>query len=190
MDTPPVEEGDPELAAFWLRFCRRLVAALQIIGGLWGIYSVVFGNLIGTSRIVFLLAFVLFVASVWGGVLLALDKPAGVTASLIIQALQLFQIATGSVSYSFVCGLNLVLGLRPVENGPEVGFSLYFPARFLVFSDSPSAMSQVGFTGVNVVAALAIICLLYVRSARSHPPLPVLKAKLPAEEGWPPAPKI
>jgi len=23
MDTPPVEAGDPELAAFWLRFCRR-----------------------------------------------------------------------------------------------------------------------------------------------------------------------
>ena len=189
MDTPLVEEGDPEVAAFWLRFCRRLVAALQIIGGLWGIYSVAFGNLIGTSRIIFLLAFVLFVASVWGGVLLVLDKSISIIASLIIQALQLFQIATEGLSYSFVCGLNFVLGLRPVENGPEVGFSFYFPARFLVYSNSPSAMQQVGFTGVNVMAVLAIICLLYVRSAHSHPSLPVLEARLPAEDTWPPAPK-
>lgn len=189
MDMPPVEEGDPELVAFWLRFFRRLIAALQIIGGLYGLYSVVFGSLIGTSRIVFLMAFVLFAASVWGGVLLALNKPGGVAASLIIQTLQVLQIATESFAYSFVCGVQLVLGLRPMEDGPEVGFSFFSPSRFLAFINPPSALSQIGFTGVNIVAVAAIICLLYVRSARTHVPLSRLELELPVENAWPPAPE-
>ena len=189
MDYPPVEEADPELVAFWLRFWRWTVAALQVIGGLFGLYDVMFGTLLSLSRIFFLLTFLLFAGSVWGGVLLALDRRGGVMVSLVIQTLQVVQIATQSLVYSFLCGLQLVLGLRPVENGPEVGFSFYFPARFIISTSPSSALQEIGFTGVNVVAVLAIVCLLYVRSARSLSFMSAPEAKPLVKDTWPPAPK-
>lgn len=195
MVSSPNEEGDAAGFAFWLRFWRWTVAMLQIIGGLCGLYNVMFGRLLGPSRLLFLLAFVLFTASVWGGVLLALGRPGGVVVSLAIQMLQVLQIATGSLIYSFVCGVQLVLGLHlsgtdPDMGGPELGLSYYVPARFFVFlNPPPSAVPQAAYTGVNVVAVLAIICLLLIRSARLRPPLPAPEAKPPSENIWPPSPR-
>ncbi len=191
MDSPPVEEVDPELAAFWLRFWRWGVATLQVIGGLFGLYDVMFGTLLNSSCIFFLLTFLLFAASVWGGVLLALDKRGGIIVSLVIQTLQVVQIAIESLVYSFLCGFQLVLGLRPVENGPEVGFSFYFPVRFIISINPLSSTVQgIGFTGVNVVAVLAIICLMYVRSAPSRSLLPTPESKSLIKDTWPPAPEL
>lgn len=190
MDSPPVEEADPRLAAFWLRFWRYTVAALQVIGGLFGLYYVMFGTLLSPSRFFFLLTFLLFAASVWGGVLLALDRRGGMIISLVIQTLQVLQIATNSLVYSFLCGVQLVLGLRPVENGPEIGFSFYFPVRFMISTNPSLAVQGIGFTGVNVIAVLAIVCLLYVRSSRSWSLLSTQEAKPPVKDIWPPAPKI
>jgi hypothetical protein len=132
---------------------------------------------------------VLFVASVWSGVLLALDRRRGVAASLIIQTLQVIQIATEGLTYSFACGMQLVLGLRPTEDGPEVGFAFFSPARFFLFTDAPAVSAQIGFTGVNIVAVAAIICLLFVRSARSRLPSSMPKSEIAVENAWPPAPE-
>ena len=68
------EEGDAAQFAFWLRFWRWVIAALEVLGGLVGIYAVTFGRLYGSARVILMLAFVLYVASVWGGVLLALNR--------------------------------------------------------------------------------------------------------------------
>ncbi len=189
MDTPPVEKTDPEFFAFWLRFWRWTVATLQVVGGLFGLYDVLFGPLLNSSRIFFLLTFLLFAASVWGGVLLALDRRGGVIISLIIQTLQVVQIATESLVYSFLCGFQLVLGLRSTESGPEIGYSFFLPVRFLISSPPSSAAQVIDFTGVNVVAVLAIICLLYVRSSHSRPFVSTLESKPPFRDTWPPAPK-
>ena len=170
MDTPLVEQSDPELAAFWLRFFRRVIAVLQVIGGLYGLYLVVFATPLGVSHVVLFLAIVLFGASVWGGVLLALDKTLGVTVSLIVQALQVLQIAAPGFLYSFFCGM--CLGCGPAVRPDFVGanFSWYLGARFNATTDPPADLSQteVTFTGINLVAVLAIICLLFVRSAHSR----------------------
>ena len=190
MDTPPVGEGDPELAAFWLRFFRWIVALLQIVGGLCGLYYAIFGDPIGPNHFLFLLGFVLFVASVWGGVLLALDMPIGVLVSLIIQALQVFQIGSDGFVYSFFCGAKLVLSLYLLGGT----FSFRFPAAFYVSTNPPPDLSsvEISSTGVNVVAVLAIVCLLYVRSAHSRLPLSSSKAappEPPTAGTWPPAPE-
>ena len=170
MDTPLVEQSDPELAAFWLRFFRRFVAALQVVGGIYGLYLAVFTTPLGVSHIVLFLAIVLFGASIWGGVLLALDKTLGVTVSLIIQALQVFQIAVPGFLYSFFCGM--CLGCGPAVRPDFVGasFSWYLGARFNATTDPPADLSQTGvtFTGVNLIAVLAFLFLLYVRSVSSH----------------------
>lgn len=186
MDTPLNEEGDPELAAFWLRFFRWIVAALQIIGGLFGLYYV-FVSPYNLSHFVLLSAFVLFVASVWGGVLLTLDRPGGVVVSLIIQAMQVLQIDTDGFVYCFFCGVKVAINLY------FIGFNLsyHFPALFYVSNNPPSDLSSVGitFTGVNVVAVLAIICLLCVRSAHSQLLLAPSKVEPPTADIWPPSPK-
>ena len=167
MDTPLVEQADPELAAFWLRFLRRAVAALQVAGGLYGLYLAVFATPLGVSHVVLFLAIVLFAAAMWGGVLLASDKPLGVTVSLGIQALQVPQIAAIGFLYSFVCGVSLAVGpaVRPDFVGANINW--YLPARFNVTINPPvdSAQTGVAFTGVNLAAIVTIICLLYVRSA-------------------------
>ena len=112
------------------------------------------------------------------------------TISLVIQILQVLQIATNSLVYSFLCGLQLVLGLRPVENGPEVGFSFYLPDRFIILTNPSFAAQGIGFTGVNAVAVLAIICLLHVRSSRSRSLLSTPESKPPIKDTWPPAPEL
>lgn len=199
MVSSPIEENEESNAAgfaFWLRFWRWTIAASQIVGGLWGLYSVMFGQLLGPSRLFFLLAFVLFVASIWGGVLLALDRAGGVAVSLAVQTLQVLQIATPGLLYSFVSGMQLILGLHLLDNvpdtgGPDVGLSFFFPARFFVFiNPPPSAVPQAAYTGVNVVAVLAIICLLIVRSARLPTPPPAPKAGPTMGSSWPPAPGL
>ena len=167
MDTPLVEQPDLELVAFWLRFFRTVVAALQVVGGVYGLYLAVFATPLGISHVVLFLAIMLFGASIWGGALLALDKTLGITVSLIIQALQVFQIAASGFLYSFVCGVCLVIGpsVRPDFVGANINW--YLPARFNATTNPPADLSQSGvtFTGVNLVALLAIICLVYVRSA-------------------------
>ena len=170
MDTPLVEQSDPELVAFWLRFFRRIVASLQVIGGLYGLYLAVFATPLGVSHVVLFLAIVLFAAAVWGGVLLALDKPLGVIVSLVVQALQVPQIAATGFLYSFVCGMCLVIG--PAVNPDFVGANInwYLPARFNVTINPPVDPAQTGvvFTGMNLAAVLAVILLLYVRSAHGR----------------------
>ena len=170
MDTPLVEQSDPELVAFWLRFFRRVIAALQVAGGLYGLYLAVFATPLGVSHVVLFLAIVLFGASIWGGVFLALDKTLGVTVSLIVQALQVLQIAAPGCLYSFVCGLCLVVGpaVRPDFVGADLFW--YLGARFDATTDPPADLSQTGVTstGVNLVAVLAFLFLLYVRSTRSQ----------------------
>ncbi len=167
MDTPPVEPGDPELTAFWLRFFRRIVAALQVGGGLYGLYNVAVSVQYSVSRVVLLLAFVLFAASVSGGILLALDRPCGVTISLFVQALQVFQIAANGLVYSFVCDMELMFSINPSgEEGWAAHLVWYYPSHFYFSTGSPSDVPQiVSFTAVNLVAVLAIVCLLCVRMA-------------------------
>ena len=134
MDTPPVEPGDPELTAFWLRFFRRIVAALQVGGGLYGLYNVAVSVQYSVSRVVLLLAFVLFAASVSGGILLALDRPCGVTISLFVQALQVFQIAANGLVYSFVCDMELMFSINPSgEEGWAAHLVWYYPSPLLFF---------------------------------------------------------
>ncbi len=170
MDTPLVEQSDPELAAFWLRFFRRVVAALQVVGGLSGLYLAVFATPLGVSHIVLFFAIVLFSASIWGGVLLALDKMLGVTTSLIVQVLQTLQISAPGFLYSFVCGVCLVVGPAAPPDFVGANIALYWPARFSAATDPPADLSQTGiiFTGVNLVAVLAVLFLLYVRSTRAR----------------------
>ncbi len=170
MDTPLVEQSDPELVAFWLRFFRRGVAALQVVGGLYGLYLVVFATPSGVSHAVLFFAIVLFGTSIWGGVLLALDKTLGVAVSLIIQAMQVLQIAAPGFLYSFACGLWLVVGPAVRPDFVGANFSWYLGARFNATTDSPADLSQTGvtFTGINLAAVLAFLFLLYVRSTRSQ----------------------
>jgi hypothetical protein len=177
MGLSPAEAGDPVGFAFWLRFWCRIIAALQIIGGLSGLYGVLFGGFVGPSRVILLVAFLLFAASLCGGVLLALGRPSGVSVSLVVQALQVLQITTVGVVYSFTSGLQMLLGLRLSENGPDLGLHFYLPAQFFVFIDPPPSMVPQGaFLGVNIAAILAIICLRYVRAARLQSPLTIPKA--------------
>ena len=188
MDMPPVEPADPELVALWLSFFRWVIALLQIVGGLFGVYYCVVSGPSGPSHLLFLLGFVLFVASVWGGILLALNRLGGVTVSLIIQALQVLQIASDGLVYSFFCGAKLVLGFYDFG----VMLEYRFPVAFFVSTAPSSNLSSLGidFTGVNVLAVLAVVCLLFVRASRPKAFLPSSTGEPPTAAGtWPPAPE-
>lgn len=192
MTATETEEGNPAQFASWLRFWRWVVAVLQVVGGLCGIYAIAFGSLFSPSRVVFLFFFVLYVAAVWGGVLLALGRRGGVAVSLAVQAFQLFQVNTAGVLYFFACGLQIIFGARQAEDGPFVGLTWFFPARSALFLNPPAQTVPPGtLTGLNVAAALAIVCLLYVRTEeRKH--ISPADTALPAAATkgvWPPAPK-
>ena len=184
------EETDPAVFAYWLRFWRRVIAALEVIGGLGGIYVAAFGRLLGPSRVFLLFAFSVYVAALWAGVLLALGRRGGAALSLALQTLQLFQVSASSVVYSFVCGLQILLGGRPTDDGPFFGVSVYLPARFTVFlNPPPEAVPPGAFTGLNMTAVLSIICLLYVRAAERKSTSPAVTVPPKLEGVWPPAPE-
>jgi hypothetical protein len=100
MSAIEIEKTDPALFTFWLNFWRRIIAVVEIVGGLCGIFTVAFGGWVGSDRGILVLAFVLFVAAVWGGILLLLGRRGGVVTSLVLQALQLVQVVTAPAEYS------------------------------------------------------------------------------------------
>jgi hypothetical protein len=188
------EEGNPAAFTFWLRFWRKVIAGLQIAGGVGGVYIVAFGNMVGSTRIILLLAFVLFIVGIWGGILLMLGRRGGVAVSLIVQALQLVQVALPVFIYSFVCGLQIIIGTFQNEAGTNLGLYFSFGSRFFLFFNPPPGVALPGgYTGLNMTAVLAIICLLYVcaeerRVTVSHK-LDMQNVHLETAKIWPPKPK-
>lgn len=188
-----VEEDNSAGFAFWLRFWCRVVAALQIAGGLCGIYIVAFGSVSGNFRVIFLVAFCLFVATVWSGILLMLDRQGGVAASLVVQAFQLVQVNVPGVLYSFGCEMQFIVGFSRNDDSPVIGFNFSYPSRFSIFLNPPPHFAaQGGFSGLNLVALLCIVCLLLARAAEKRRVLETIPeiADVPEpDNAWPPAPK-
>ncbi len=162
---------------FWLRFWRWVIVTEQVIGGLFGLYLVAQGRALAANPLVLLPAG-FFLLAITGGILLALNNPRGVLLSLLVQALQLVQISTPGLLFMLSCGAKLILGSFPSADGPIFGFSWGAVSTFLFVINPPEravpppdgSIIQTGsdtmtLTGINVLAFLAIICLLYLRKA-------------------------
>ncbi len=162
---------------FWLRFWRWVIVAEQVTGGLFGLCLVAQGWASTPSHLVFALAAGFFLLAITGGVLLALNKPQGVMLSLVVQAFQLIQISNSGLLFMLFCGARLLIGSFSTEDGSIFGFDWGITPAFWFVVNPPAladsqpegdfirTVSERAFTGINVLAFLAIICLLYLRKA-------------------------
>lgn len=178
-----INEGNSAGFAYWLRLWCRIVAALQIVGGLFGIYFIAFSGEFSGSLIIFLFALLLFATSVWSGVLLARGSKVGLTASFVVQAFQLVQVNVPGFLYSFCCGLVLVSGLGGSVGNPKINFNFFYGSRFVVLFNSALVQAPTAIlTGLNLVALLCLVCLYYVRMADKKRPQIAQLATPRAEE--------
>jgi hypothetical protein len=181
MDTTSLESDDTRSYFFWLHFWKRAIGAVEVLGGIYGLYIVLAAHTVGSAVFVLvLLVFALLysLVSVVSGVLLLLGRPGGLAGSLFIQAMQLFQVHTGSILYVLTCGFQVLFGCFFTGGDFNFGVRWSLGSGFQFFlNPPPEAMPQpngMGFTygtggvitGVNVVALASIICLLLVGAAQ------------------------
>ena len=174
IDTPAPPPNDPEVYLFWMNFFCLVIAAAEIVGGLVGIYDVLFGHSFGSSNPLYGTALAFFLFTFVSGIVLAVNRSWGVFPSLVVQAAQLFQLSTAGLFYHFTCGPEFVVGYTTGDNGVLLASGLGLRA-FLSFSApvslalNPDAVFQYlpdgAITGINFAALAALICLLLARSA-------------------------
>jgi hypothetical protein len=188
-DTEPRRDERPDPSfTYWLHVWRRVLAALEIAGGGLGLLSVSAGVAFVSGRSPLRLAILavagtLFVLAVVAGVQLWRNTALGVRLSAVIQSAQLVQIATPILIYCFICGVDLVIGPSGIWWGIHSTFVVWI---------APSQPANGAVTGINIVAALGLLCLHYLRAERRKAAAIVAAGSaekpLPAGDAWPPAP--
>jgi len=143
----------------WTRF----IAGVEIFGGVSGIIVTVV--IVVNSGMNFFTALLggigvsLSALCVGAGVLLWRNHPAGMTLSLIIQALQIPRVSFGGLLYYFFLGIDTGLAVSGLEPGADlrVHFSLNFGGNLrLNIGTDPNPI----MLGVNIFAIFAFSYLL------------------------------
>lgn len=167
------QPGEPRLTPAEERAARRnttiavkTVGVVQILGGLWALGTLGYGLLAnpeGTRALwealnpglAALMAFlaIVFPASVVAGILLLMDREAGIRLSLMLQGLQIVSFNVSGYLYQVVVGAAVYAYVRAWRVGVE--FKLMSQGHlYLGNAEGPS------YVAVNILAAVMISALL------------------------------
>jgi hypothetical protein len=152
------------MSKFWI----RLIAILEIIGGVCGIAFVVWQFVAAsTGRQTFIfaaIAFTVYLLSLIAGVTLWLESPFGRVASIIVQGIQLPKYFSQLLIFMFSFGFDTyVYGVLTNNAQPIFGLEFKFLAfnqLFLNVADAPA-----GF-GISVPACAFLVMLVRFRPKR------------------------
>ena len=154
----------------------KIIAAYEIIGGAigLGIVSFLAASMLGEPAIIVICLFfaLLFILSIYAGVLLWRKDIRGIDLSIIAQIPQILHLTIpGLFSYSFVSGLSfpLIIEIESAKGSISFDFSLEFGSSF-DFQSRPS--EGVSGIGINLIPMAAIIYLYGLRT-KGFPVSPV-----------------
>ncbi len=145
----------------------KIIAAYEIIGGIMGAIIVSFfigGSLLNLPLAVIGAPFlVLFLFSIYAGMLLWRNDIRGINLSILAQILQIFQFRIpGLLSYKFLSGLSLPLTLEFNSTSASSSFSFNFGlTSSFYFALNPE--QGVFLFGINLFAIAAIMYFLELR---------------------------
>lgn len=137
---------------------QRLVAALELVGGVWGLVRAA-GMLIRTGYsnvgiVIAAIMAVIFGVFLVAGARLWLGRSGGVALSILVQALQLPHIVTSAFGYLFGAPVSFAVGLA--GSGHPMFSGLWHPG----FGLSINSEVEVAWLGVNLVALAALVLLI------------------------------
>ena len=142
---------------------ERVVAAVQVLAGLFGVsmvgISLVKSDLVPLVVQAFLGALIFPVSSIAAGFLLWQRRRIAVWLTLIVQCLQVPQLASTTFSYSVLCGAKFILLLWPRQ-----GFSAGVENAFSISLGDPNA--DLSF-GINLFPLALLLGLFQGQLGRS-----------------------
>lgn len=149
------------MSKFWI----RLIAILEIVGGVCGIvFQVPYLLAAPADRHPLMLAgiaFAIYLLSLVAGVTLLLERPFGRIASIVIQAIQLPKYMSQLLIFMFSFGFDAyIYGMLTNNAQPIFGFEFKFLAFNQVFMNVADAPA--GF-GVSIPACAFLVMLLKYR---------------------------
>jgi hypothetical protein len=157
------------------RVWMRIVAALEIIGGIFGLVFVLSWFLAAPFSVPALLIapipIGIYVLSLAAGIALWRGSPFGRKASIVVQAIQVPKIISPSVIFMFSFGLDLWIHYLWLGEFSRLGFEVRFLAFNEFFFNAQGA--PIGF-GISITACATLLLLLrkYKPSATSDITLP------------------
>jgi hypothetical protein len=159
---------------------RRVIASLEIIGGLSGVaftsWLLLTISLDGLALLLAFFVLLVYLFSLVAGILLWREHRAGRTASIIVQIIQLPKIVSPQLIFIFCFGFDLYPHITIDTNFSAVGIELKFLAFFQLFFNSERAPISLG------VSLPALFFLLIMLMPMQAPP--------PLEEQQPPPPPV
>jgi hypothetical protein len=157
----------------------RIIAVLEIIGGIFGILFVAWQIAVSPINIftiiIGLVILGIYVLSLIAGVALWQGRPFGRTASIIVQAIQLPKIISPTIIFTFSFGLDLWIHFLLSETMTNVGFQFRFLAYnefFLNMQGAPLGL------GISIISCIFLVILVRYKAfpeleADILPPAPV-----------------
>lgn len=170
------------------RVWRRIIAALEVLGGVFGI-GIVLWDIAGRLVDWFTFAvagvvFGIYLLSIVAGVLLWRNRRTGRVASIFIQLLQLFKLVSPPLTFSISIGFDFYIFVQAAAGFSNVGFEFKVPAFHQVFLGAEGAPIGLGF---SLTAAFFLIMLLFNKRTADvvehGPPPPPLDSSLRGEMG-------
>ena len=143
------------------RLLLRLIAILEITGGVWGLSIMLYrmANVLDNFKfLLFILLYMLpFIVSLCAGMLLWKQRSIGVTLSLVLQLLQILYFAIAGVYYSFISGVLIGIRISFLEGLTHYNFNFLFGGYCQIQTGLPVEISAFG---INIFAVVAFVILL------------------------------
>ena len=147
----------------------RLIAAIEIFGGTWGLVIMlnrmtsVLDNL---KFAIFLLGYLLpFVLSIIAGILLLKKRVTGLNLSLLIQLLQIPYFALNGLYYSFISGLLLGFRISFQEGMNNYNFNFMVGGYCQIQTGLPV---EILAFGINIFAVATFSFLVFIKLTRKN----------------------
>ncbi|MCD6581733.1 MAG: hypothetical protein J7K90_08015 [Desulfuromusa sp.] len=142
----------------------RLIAAVEIFGGVWGIVIMLYrmANVLDNLKfVIFLLLYLIpFTLSILAGVFLLKNKVAGLNLSLFVQLLQIPYFALTGLYYSFISGILLGIRISFLEGTTHYNFNFLFGGYCQI---QTGLTAEFAAFGINIFAVVVFGFLLFYK---------------------------
>ena len=150
-----------------LNLLLKLIAAIEIFGGSWGLVIMTYRMthvLDNLKFVIFLSVYLIpFILSIIAGVLLWKNKAAGLNLSLVVQLLQIPYFALNGLYYSYISGLLLGIRISFLEGMKNFNFNFSLGGYCQVQTGLPPTITAFG---INIFAVIVFVFLFFCKLKR------------------------
>jgi len=141
----------------------KIISWIQIIGGIFGLFSIARSLLEtdvvnGPLLLVFLCAISVFLFSIYAGKLLLKNESEGLILSMVNQMIQLFQFSVFGYGWNYNSGPQISIGIKGFAF--TLDFSNFLSSFHLYYNSN-----QAFFFKINIISLIIMIIIIKARKA-------------------------